>query len=156
MVAYGGKIEKHDRSRIINPTKDINTFMLYHGIKHTKTRSIWYKAVHRIDKHYVSDYDSSFTYEIGQEKTVLDCDADPKKDCGQGIHISPIQWAVKYGQSWENLSILEVEVKTDDIVLPRNSEGKVRVKKVKVLSEVPFEECGIYGKILAKRRGNLD
>lgn len=44
------------------------------------------------------------------------------------------------------------ENKIKDIVLPTNTNGKVRTSEVKVLREVPLEECGVFGKILAKRR----
>lgn len=39
-----------------------------------------------------------------------------------------------------------------NIVLPTRSEGKVRTSEVKVLREVPLQECGVFGKILSKRR----
>lgn len=35
--------------------------------------------------------------------------------------------------------------------MPTNTDGKVRTSKVKVLREVPLEECGVFGKIIAKR-----
>lgn len=47
---------------------------------------------------------------------------------------------------------IEFGTKIEDIVLPENSNGKVRTSKVKVIREVPLEECGAYGKILLKRR----
>jgi len=67
---------------------------------------------------------------------------------------SLISWALDYGKSWEDIAILEVETKISDIVLPVNSDGKVRTSKIKVLREVPLEECGVLGKILAKRIRN--
>ena len=40
----------------------------------------------------------------------------------------------------------------DSIVVPANGTGKVRTDKVLVLREVPLEECGLLGKILAKKQ----
>ena len=47
----------------------INEFMDFYGIKHTKTKATFYKAV-RKDKEgiYRADYNSNFTYEIGKFK----------------------------------------------------------------------------------------
>lgn len=38
-----------------------------------------------------------------------------------------------------------------DVIVPLYGVGKVRAAKAKVIREVPLEECGIYGKILAKK-----
>ena len=81
------------------------------------------------------------------------CDPDVSDDCSYGIHISHMNWALNFGRQWEDLAIIEVETKISNIVLPTRSEGKVRTSEVKVLREVPLQECGVFGKILAKRRG---
>ncbi len=61
-------------------------------------------------------------------------------------------WCLDWGRNWKDLAILEVEAEIDSIVLPTHSDGKVRAPKVKVLREVPLEECGLYGNMLAKRK----
>ncbi len=149
---YSGKINISGNSRIVHIPKNINDFMDFYNIQHTKTTAIFYKAV-RKDKDgiYRADRDSSFIYEVGKYKTE-ECDSNTEKDCSYGIHISTLNWALNYGDRWNNLAILELKTKISDIVLPKDSDGKVRTSKVKVLGEVPLEECGIYGKILAKRR----
>lgn len=76
------------------------------------------------------------------------------KDCSFGIHISHLNWALNYGANWNDLAILEVETDIDKIVLPKNSDGKARTSEIKVLREIPIEECGLYGEILAKRKKN--
>lgn len=60
-------------------------------------------------------------------------------------------WALDYGYNWDNLAIIEVEADVTKIVVPKNGSGKVRTDRVKVLREVPFEECGLRGKMLAKK-----
>lgn len=47
---------------------------------------------------------------------------------------------------------LELEANADEIVVPLYETGKVRAPKALVIREVPLEEAGIMGKILAKRR----
>ncbi|MCX4361793.1 MAG: hypothetical protein OSJ74_00175 [Clostridia bacterium] len=126
--------------------------MDFYGIKHTKTKAILYKAVHKVDGKYFADYDRNFVYLIGQTAKVDDLDTNSENECGRGIHISTQNFALSFGRNWGDLAIIEVEAKIEDIILPKNSDGKVRTSKIKVLREVPLEECGVYGKILAKRK----
>lgn len=65
-----------------------------------------------------------------------------------------VAWALAYGATWEDLAILELECEKSDVLVPLYSDGKVRARKAKVLREVPLEECGLLGKIIAKRRAN--
>ncbi len=136
--------------------ENIEDFMNFYEIKHTKTKATFYKAVNKYeDGSYHSNWDNDFIYEIGKKKKEK-CDPDINEDCSFGIHISYLNWALDYARNWDNLAILEVETKISDIVLPKNTDGKVRTSEVKVIREVPLEECGLYGKILAKRRSNND
>ncbi len=147
----GAKIQISGNARIVYNPKTIHEFMDFYGIKHDKKKAIFYKAVHKKDGKYISDYNDYFAY--GIDKIIKEeCDPDTDKNCSYGIHISHLNWALKYGDMWDDLAILELETDIDKIVLPKNSDGKARTSEVKVLREVPLEECGIYGKILAKRK----
>ena len=145
------KIKISGNARIVYYPKNINEFMNFYGIKHTKTKAIFYKAVRKDCEKYYSDYDSSFTYEIGKIKKEQ-CDSDITDNCSYGIHIAHLNYALDFGKDWYNLAILEVETKIKDIVVPENTNGKVRTSKIKVLREVPLSECGLYGQILKKSR----
>ena len=146
-----GKIQVSGNARVVYMPKTIHEFMDFYGIKHTKTKAIFYKAVRKtLDGHLISDYDSNFEYKIGELKTEK-CDTNTDVECSFGIHISHLDWALKFGCNWHNLAIIECEVKISDIVVPKNTDGKVRTSKIKVIREVPLEECGVYGKILARR-----
>lgn len=118
--------------------------------KHTKTKAVFYKAVRKIDNKYVSDWNPNFEYEIGKTKKEI-CNLDINENCGQGIHIAHLNWALGFGSDWDNLAIIEVETKIKNIVMPICTEGKVRTSEIKVLREVPLSECGIYGRIIDKR-----
>ena len=146
-----GKILLSGNARKVYMPKTINEFMNFYGIKHTKTKAVFYKAVRKKDGIYHSDYDKNFTYEIGKVKQER-CDIDTESDCSYGIHIAHLNWALDFGRNWNDLAIIEVETKIKDIIIPKNTDGKVRTSEIKVIREVPLEECGIYGKILAKRR----
>lgn len=130
--------------------------MEYYGIRYYDKTAIFYKAVHRIEYsfskcRYVSDYDNGFEYFIG--RFISDkCDPNIFNECSNGIHISNINFALHFGEEWDDIAILELQTKIDDIIIPRESNGQVRTSNVKVLREVPLEECGTFGKILAKRR----
>ena len=152
-MQQGARINLYGNSRIVYMPHDIFEFMDFYGIKHTKTKAIFYKAVHKIDGVYHSDYSYDFTYKIN--KIVKeDCDQNTDEDCSNGIHLSHLNWALQFGNNWKDLAILELETKIKDIVLPENSNGKVRTCEAKVLREIPLSDCGIYGKIIEKRNNN--
>ena len=149
---YNGKINISGNARIVYMPKNINDFIDFYGIKHTKTKAIFYKAVRKDENGiYRADFNSNFTYEIGKTKAE-ECDPNIEDNCSFGINISHLNWALNFGKDWDNLAIIEVETKISDIVMPTDTDGKVRTSKVKVLREVPLEKCGLYGKILTKRR----
>jgi len=150
-MLQGAKIKISGNSRIVYMPKNIYEFMDFYGIKHTKTKAKFFKAVHKDgDDCFVSDYDRRFHYEIGKTYKSL-CDPNTNRDCSNGLHIAHLDWALRFGSDWKDIAILEVETKIEDIVLPKLSEGKVRTKQLKVLREVPIEECGVFGRILARR-----
>lgn len=143
----------NSNARIVYFPKTLKEFVLYYGLKCENEKVHFYKAVHKKSNKFLSDRDSSFEYIIGEYKEER-CDNNINVKCGYGINISTLQFALTYGSDWDDLAIIEVEAREDDIVVPLNSEGKVRASRVKVLREVPLEECGLYGKILSKRRKN--
>ena len=149
----GAKIKISGNLRIVYLPKNIYEFMDFYGIKHTKTKATFYKAVHKRNSEYVSDYTSAFKYEVGKTHTEY-CDADETYSCGKGLHVAYLDWALRFGGGWSDIAILEVETKIDDIIMPRSTDGKVRTSKLKVIREVPLEDCGVYGKIIARRLQN--
>ncbi len=147
---YKGKIAISGNARIVSMPKNIEDFMNFYNIKHTKTKGLFFKAVHKKNDEYVSDYNQNFKYEVG--KIIKEeCDSNVKEECSKGIHISSLQFALDFGCCWNDLAILECETKINDIVLPEDSDGKVRTSRIKVIREVPLSECGVYGKIIEKR-----
>ena len=148
-----GKIQISGNARVVFMPKNIHEFMGFYGIKHTKKTATFYKAVRKDENGYYSDHDSDFRYDIGKTATE-ECDPDAKHECSYGIHIAHLDWALRFGDGWDNLAILEVKTDIADIVMPNDTDGKVRTSKIKVIREVPLEECGVYGRILAKRRSN--
>lgn len=152
------KSESHNikisgNSRIVYEPRTVTEYLDYYGIKHGNNTRL-YKAVHKRKGKYYSDYDSEFEYVIGETKAVNTLNTDTSEDCGEGIHMAYLGWCLEYGKDWGDLAILEVEAEVEGIILPEDNPGKVRAKSVKVLREIPLEECGVFGKILAKKRRN--
>ena len=153
LTEINGKIEISGNARIVYNPRTIHEYLDFYGIKHDEKKATFYKAVRKDnDGIYYSDHNNDFVYEIGAEKEETHLCKNVNKDCGAGIHISHLAWAIDYGSSWSNLAILEVEADIDSVIVPVCGNGKVRTNKVKVIREVPLEECGLYGKILAKRK----
>ena len=99
----------------------------------------------------ITMYSVNGGFKSAKEKTE-NVDTDINEECGTGIHISHLNWALEFGKVWDDLAILELKTEIKDIVMPINTNGKVRTSKVKVIREIPLEECGVFGKILVKRR----
>ncbi len=146
-----GRIEITGNARIVYMPKTIEEYCSFYGIKHTKKKGKFFKAVHKRENKYFSDNDNMFEYPIGGKAKADYLDTDTAEDCGHGIHIAYKEWCVDYGRNWKDLAIIEVEADLDGIILPNGCPGKVRCAEVKVVREVPLEECGLLGKLIAER-----
>ena len=135
---------------VVSRPETIQEFMNFYGVAHDKTNATLYKVVRKVNGKYVSDHCPDFEYVVGEYKSEK-CDPDITKICASGIHIAPLDKALKLGQDWDNIAVLEVETNIFDIIIPMYHNGKVRTSKVKVIREVPLNECGILGKVLADR-----
>ena len=153
--AHNNKIKTNGNARIVYTPKNIEEYIDYHGLIATATTIKLYKAVHFCGGIYCADYDPKFIYEIGGIATPRNgFNEDDRDSCGAGINLAHKAWALAYGATWKDLAILELECEKSDVLVPIDNEGKVRARKAKVLREVPLEECGLHGKIIAKRRAN--
>ena len=148
----GGRINISGNARVVYMPKTIIEYCDFYGLEHDKKTGRFFKCVHKVNGRYLADKDGSFEYAIG-EKAIPDAfDDNPLEDCGHGIHVAYLDWVLDYGRNWSDIAIIEVEAKLKDIVVPQSAVGKVRCKEVTVIREVPLEECGLFGKMLAKRR----
>ena len=173
VVAYGNSsVEAYGNSQIIDSVRNnnikvsgnartvywplsIDEYIDFYGLDATDTTVKLYKAVHFCGGVYCSDYNHEFIYPIGDVVTPDNGFAESVQiECGAGIHLAYKTWAVGYGAYWPDLAILECECEKSDVLVPLYGDGKVRARKAKVLREVPLEECGLYGEIIAKRRAN--
>jgi hypothetical protein len=114
-------------------------FALRYPVEVKGKNAIMYKAVHKRDGKYFSDYSSGFEYEIGKEKT-HDCAPSSDGSCAPGLHVSHKSWARGFGGGWIDFALLECEVPIKSIVVSKDTDGKVRTSKLTVLREVPASE----------------
>ena len=141
-------------ARAILPFDGIDSYINYFGIKEkSKDKIILYKAVHKDDYGVLTSYwDSEFEYEIGKTAHQANINTDIGEACGVGLHVSTADFVLRNYANKEGLAIIECEVPKDKTVVYRNSDGKIRTSELRVLREVPLEELGAYGKIVAKKR----
>ena len=145
-----GKLTANGNSRIVHDPKTIYEYCNFHGIEVNNGAGKFFKAVHKNGSEYFSDHNKAHEYKIGEISLPDFFDNSTKEQCGHGIHVAHKAWAIDFGKNWNDIAILEVEANLEDIVVPDNCGGKARCKSVKVLREVPLEECGLYGKMIAK------
>lgn len=142
-------------ARIVYNPYSIDEYIDFYGLDATENTVRLFKAVHFNGKKYYADADHDFIYTIGDMAVPANgFDDNVKMTCGAGIHLAHKAWAINYGNGWNDLAILELECEKADVLVPLMSDGKVRARKAKVIREVPLEECGLYGAMLAKQRAN--
>lgn len=119
------------------------------------TTRIYYKAVHKTDNgQYISAWDNKTEYVIGKTLEAKLC-TNPDRVAANGIHIASLEFAQKYGNTWSDVAILEIEVDMKDVIIP-DAKDQIRASKVKVLREVPMSELGEWGKRhMQKQRTNV-
>ena len=145
-------IKVSGNARIVRLPKTIEEFCDFHGVETRDGKAILYKAVRPDGKAF---YDGNFLYTIGEIATDK-CDTSVERNCSTGLHIAHKHWALEFGRDKGEFKLLECAVPLDKIVLPKHTDGKVRTSELTVLREVPLEECGVYGKIIAKERARGD
>ena len=148
------KYKTNGNSRIILPFEDIDDYIDYFDVKDNGNTITLYKAVHKVgEATFVSDWMKSFGYNIGETVTQENTDKDVYNDCGVGLHVSTLHWSLMFGRNFDDLAIIECEVPKDKAVVYKFTDGKIRTSELKVIREVPLEECGVFGKMLAKKKG---
>lgn len=74
-------------------------------------------------------------YEVGKEYQFGDYNSDENDQCGEGCNVATLMWCLKDNSSADEF--IEVEFKVKDIVaVPYVTDGKFRVKRIKVLRKI--------------------
>ena len=140
-----GNAITNGNSRVVYLPRNIDEYINCYALKNTDKYVTLYKAVHQRNGKYYSDYDADFCYEIGKVAESPEFSKSVLQQCGQGIHLAHLAYALYFGKDWSNCAILECRAIKEDVVVPIPNKGKVRVPRCEVIREVPLEECGLYG-----------
>jgi hypothetical protein len=88
-----------------------------------------------------SPINGSVLYKVGKFVEEQNCNTSELEDCGAGLNVATLEWCVKNNNQGDNAIYLEVEFSPEDIVsIPFQSDGKFRVKKLKVIRKLKAEE----------------
>jgi hypothetical protein len=124
------KVQLFDLGRFIKPNDNIQNFALYHGIDIVDGFIILYKAV---SKDLASFYDEDFRYPL-RGKVEHACDPSVLQECSYGLHVSTLDWAKEFGKGRaDDFKILECQVPIEEIIVPKESNGKVRSSELTVI-----------------------
>ena len=152
-AARKGNVKISGNARVVYNPSNIDEYIDFYGLEPTESTVRLFKAVHFTGEKYYSDADHDFIYTIGDVAVPTNgFNNNIKETCGAGINLANKAWALNYGYIWYDPAILELECEKADVLVPLMSDGKVRARKAKVIREVPLEECGLLGKMLAKQR----
>ncbi len=104
----------------------------------------YYKAVHKRNGRYISNFDGKTEFVIGEWMS-FDTNGDPDAVAVEGIHLASLEFAQNFGNRWKDVAILEIETNIHDVVVP-DAKDQVRTSRLRVLREVPMDEMGEWGK----------
>jgi len=81
-----------------------------------------------------------YQYEVGKEYSSDEFDSNEANLCGNGLNVATLTWCLK--DSFRADEFIEVEFLAGDIVaIPYATDGKFRVKKLKVLRQINRKEA---------------
>ena len=87
-----------------------------------------------------SPINGDIVYKVGKYVGENNYNASELEDCGAGLNVATLEWCIKNNDKKDAVYI-EVEFKPEDIVsIPFQSDGKFRVKKLKVVRKLKPEE----------------
>ena len=117
-----------------------NLIKSYQGLlsilKNQKNKLIAYKYLNG----NISPY-QDFKYEIGKTYEVKEFDTDEFNECGKGLNVATLEWCLKDTNFSLDKTYIEIEFDPKDIVaIPYFTDGKFRVKKLKVIKKVPKKQ----------------
>jgi len=100
-----------------------------------------------------SPYQENIEYKVGKIYTEKQCDTDEFVLCGAGLNVATLDWCLKDTGCNLDKTYIEVEFDAKDIVaIPYNSDGKFRVKKLKVIRKLTKLELKKYIKPLKEKK----
>ena len=144
----GANLTISGNARIVTLPDTAEEYADFYGLSVNDGCIIGYKS---IATNGLNFYNGSFCYEVGKTYKA-ECDFDRSVQCGAGLHVSHLDWAIQFGRQHDHFKVIECSVPMDKVVVPKYTDGKVRTSELTVIREVPMDEWGIYGKMMAKQK----
>ncbi len=90
----------------------------------------------------LAPFNGGITYEIGKEYEEPSANTDENEQWAKGLNVATLDWCIKNWSSGQRILLVSHTV-ADIAAIPIASDGKYRVKKLKVVGEKKLEDCGI-------------
>jgi hypothetical protein len=87
-------------------------------------------------------------YEVGKTLEEADCNDDPAQHCGAGLNVADLPWVLREWREGMRIFLIEHAVK-DIACVPHGTDGKYRVRKLKVLKDITeqLRANGVFGPV---------
>ena len=82
-------------------------------------------------------------YKVGKtyKEALKNCDKDEGNSCGKGLNLATLEWCLQDANFDLSKTYVEVEFDAKDIIaIPYASDGKFRVRKLRVVRKLPKKE----------------
>ena len=115
--------------------KNITTFLWRNNLSILKQQTgklIAYKYLYGNKSPY-----QDFEYVVGQTYSVSDYDTDELKLCASGLNVATLEWCLRNTNCDLGKTYVQCEFNAKDIIaVPFNTDGKFRVKKLKIVKKL--------------------
>ena len=85
---------------------------------------------------------TSITYKIGETYIEPNADTNVQIQCAAGLNLATLDWCMKEWEEGYRILIAEFDAK-DIAAIPTATDGKIRVKKCKIVGEKDLIEIGL-------------
>ena len=137
----GANLSEADLTRVNLSGAENIPFQFHSNLNILKFQKGTLTAFKYLNSNLTSPY-KNFQYEIGKEYICDDYDNDERILCSKGFNVATLEWCLQETNcDVKNKVYVEIEFKAEDIIaIPYNSNGKFRLKKMKIVRQIPKEE----------------
>ena len=131
---YGANLSRADLSgAYLSGAKGINKYLttpLYSLLDQTGEI-----VAHKLVKaDGLAPFNGGITYEIGKEYEEPNANTDETQDCARGLNVATLDWCLKNWKDGYRIFLVS-HTAADIAAIPIGSDGKYRVKRLKVIGE---------------------
>ena len=90
----------------------------------------------------LAPFNGGITYEIGKEYEEPTANTDENEQRARGLNVATLDWCIKNWSQGQRIMLVS-HTASDIAAIPIGSDGKYRVKRLKVVGEKKLADCGI-------------